>query len=119
MSPATPSPTLLQFLREEIRALDAEHMPAEIDAPAHWPSDGPFRVPLELGGALWSAEVEEIEPGSLQLIVDRQAIEEPDARIEGTIQYQPENCPMRRVTGTVTAGGFLPSNRIRLNFELR
>lgn len=114
-----PSPTLLQFLQNEIRSIDAAPTPAEAHPTStDLPKRG-LRVPIELDGALWSAEVEHVDRKQLRLIVDRQAVAEPLEAFEAAIQYQPENGAMHRTSGKVTSGGFLPENRVRLNFDLR
>lgn len=119
MSPTTSSQTLLQFLRHEISAIDAPQ-PQEVEPclPAG-DETSPLRVPIELAGVLWCAEVEQIDRDQISLIVDRQAVRFPDDRIEAVIHYQPENSAMRHTSGTATPTGFLPHNRVRLNFDLR
>ena len=78
----------------------------------------PVRVPLEVGGALWSAIVERIAEQSIQLIVDRQAAESLEDSAEGVIHFQPDNDIMQRAHGRVTASDAIAEHRVRLSFQL-
>ena len=112
------TPTLLDFLREEASLLESSIPAADCESAGSGPETASIRVPLELDGCIWSAEVEEVQERHVHLIVDRDAVQQMDEKLEAAIHYQPCNSAMQRTAGMVTSGGFLSSNRVRLNFEL-
>ncbi len=82
-------------------------------------SPGGIRVPLEVGGSIWSAEVEELANERIRLIVDREALHRMREHQEGSIHFQPDNSAMQQAPGKISSDGFLESDRVRLNFELK
>jgi len=116
--PSLSTPTLLEFLHEEACQLESSPPPAGGEPLDKGNAGASLRVPLELSGSLWSAEIEGVEERRLHLIVDRDAVGQLGENEEAAIHYQPLNSPMQRTAGRVTSGDHLPRNRVRLNFEL-
>ncbi len=105
---------LLEYLQSEVQA-QSESKPAPSDNTG---ASSPIRVPLEVDGTVWSAEVEKMTNDRLSLIVDREALHRMHEHQEGAIRFQPDNSAMLSVPGRITSDGFMESNRVRLNFKL-
>ena len=120
MSPFAP-PSLADYLRSEARVLLQERNPrppGEPETTGFAPRDS-IRVPLELGGAIWAAEVEEVGDRGVKLLVDRDAVVRRSASLDATIRYQPDNCGMQRVDGTIKPTNMVPGGRVRVEFSLK
>ncbi len=111
-------PTLIEYLQAETAVMEHAGRDRESSADMSAPSN-PIRVPLELGGAVWSAEVEAFQAKLLKLVVDREALAEVSTKLPASIRYQPDNHAMITTDGWVTSGEDLTRDKVRLNFELR
>jgi hypothetical protein len=113
MSTTTNAP-LLDYLRHECEVLHA----ASGSVLAAAEEAVRPRVPLEVAGMLWSAEVAHVEAEFLQLVVDQQAIPASDDAVDAIIHFQPDNGPRHHTSGRLTHCMMMTGDKVRLNFEL-
>lgn len=110
--PTTPT-ALIDYLRHECDLLRAASGKVRQAAEA---AVRP-RVPLEVAGMLWSAEVETVADDCLELIVDQHAARYLELSAEATIQFQPDNDCRHRATGRVTRRELAEDDKVRVSFE--
>ena len=115
---AATAETLLEFLKNEdaqrnrVATATAEAIAACRDR------EQTIRVPLELDGAIWSAEVERFDERAIDLIVDSQALGDISSSGPAAIRFLPENGRMMRASGQLTHGCPLAQDRVRVSFTL-
>ena len=119
--PTTPSPSLVGYLREQSRLAQSlvpvfgQWSAPQPDSVSACP---PFRVPLQLDGSIWSAEVMDVSDDNLRLAVDREAVGDLHAEGEACIRFQPENGFAQEAVGRIAFRRLLGANRVELEFAM-
>ena len=117
MHTATPE-TLLEFLRNEEARRNRVAATAAAALAACQDREQAIHVPLELDGAIWSAEVERFDERGIDLIVDSQALGNREPSSPAAIRFLPEHGRMLRAPGQLTQGCPLARDRVRVSFAL-
>jgi phage/plasmid primase-like uncharacterized protein len=104
---------LLDYLRHETQLLDHEH-----DSGPAAAASSRIRVPLEVAGSIWCAEVEQVDGQLLRLVVDQRAVRPFSDAIEGIISFQSEHGQRHRASGRLTQRTAVADDKVQLNFEL-
>ena len=123
MSGSNP-PSLAEYLRSEALITSIEYERETATVVAAPPPVASVRVPLEVGGTVWCAQVERVAEAGIRLLVAREALSglidraQSDAGLDASIRYQPDNCSMQRISGTLRPTESASGDRVEVEFQV-